>query len=66
MVGHLAAQPALQLDHRADLALGVEQAVVADVGAIPLELALSGEVPAQLLQGFGWRLADANAVSRDP
>ncbi len=40
--------------------------VVADVGAIPLELALSGEVPAQLLQGFGWRLADANAVSRPP
>ena len=33
---------------------------------LPLELALSGKVPAELLRAHGWRLVDPLTVSRDP
>lgn len=33
---------------------------------LPLELALSGRVPAKRLRSHGWRIKDAYAVSRDP
>jgi hypothetical protein len=33
---------------------------------LPIELALSGKVPGELLRAHGWRLVDPLAVSRDP
>jgi hypothetical protein len=34
--------------------------------ALPIELAMSGRTPVDRLRGYGWKMVDAYAVSKDP